>query len=67
VALICPYVLNNSFDSVSSVSSGREGWLLKVRVMRLWEVPSFLNPEQPNSIEMVLIDNNVVLIIIIDF
>jgi hypothetical protein len=33
-----------------------------VRVVRIWNVPSFLNPEQPNSIEMVLVDDKVVLL-----
>jgi hypothetical protein len=64
--LMSKSVIDNSFDSVSAVSPGREGWRLKVRVLRLWEVPIFLNPEQPNSIEMVLIDDKVVLIIVVD-
>jgi hypothetical protein len=51
--------MENSFDSLSAVMPEREGWCFKVRVLRMWEVPSFLNPEQPNSIEMVLIDEKV--------
>jgi hypothetical protein len=52
--------MGSSFDLLSAVMPGREGWRFKVRVLRMWEVPSFLNPEQPNSIEMVLIDEKVV-------
>lgn len=39
------FEMDNSFDSLSFVSPGREGRRLKVRVLRLWEVPSFLNLE----------------------
>ncbi|XP_045810713.1 replication protein A 70 kDa DNA-binding subunit B-like [Trifolium pratense] len=38
------------------VVPGRESWRVKVRVIRVWEVPNFLNHDQTNSIEMVLID-----------
>jgi len=57
--------MENSFDLLSAVLPGREGWRFKVRVLRMWEVPSFLNPEQPNSIEMVLIDEKVRLLVIV--
>ncbi|AES99245.1 replication factor A protein 1 [Medicago truncatula] len=44
------------FHSVSEIALGEDGWKIKVRVLRLWEVPSFLKPDQTNSLEMVLID-----------
>ncbi|QHO06288.1 uncharacterized protein DS421_14g453410 [Arachis hypogaea] len=36
----------------------REVWRLKVRVLRLWVVPSFDNHEVPNSMEMILLDDH---------
>jgi hypothetical protein len=50
---------NNAFDMLGSVSSGKEGWRFKVRVLRLWTVASFMKPDQVNSLEMVLIDDKV--------
>lgn len=51
--------MDSWFDSLAAVAPGREGWRFKVRVLRVWEVPAFLNSEQPNSLEMVLIDEKV--------
>lgn len=34
--------------------------MFKVRVLRTWAVPTFLKADQPNSIEMVLSDDEVV-------
>lgn len=48
--------MDSCFHSIVAVVPGREGWRFKVRVLRLWEVPAFLIPVQPNSLEMVLID-----------
>ncbi|XP_029153277.1 replication protein A 70 kDa DNA-binding subunit C [Arachis hypogaea] len=36
----------------------REAWRLKVRVLRLWVIPSFGNHEVPNSMEMILLDEH---------
>ncbi|QHN76784.1 Replication factor-A carboxy-terminal domain protein [Arachis hypogaea] len=36
----------------------REAWRLKVRVLRLWVVPSFGNHEVLNSMEMILLDEH---------
>jgi len=47
------------FDSVADVKIGREYWRLRVRVLRLWKVPSFKNPEQAISLEPVLVDEKV--------
>lgn len=35
---------------------GKDAWRIKVRVARMWQVPSFLKPDQANTVEMVLID-----------
>ncbi|GAU19045.1 hypothetical protein TSUD_193820 [Trifolium subterraneum] len=51
--------MESSFDLVLEVQPGREAWRIKVRVLRIWEVPSFLNPTQANSVEMVLIDEKI--------
>ncbi|GAU23257.1 hypothetical protein TSUD_281500 [Trifolium subterraneum] len=48
--------MNTPFDFLGSVSPGRDSWRFKVRILRLWNVPSFLKSDQSNSIEMVLID-----------
>ncbi|WJX62991.1 hypothetical protein P8452_47925 [Trifolium repens] len=48
--------MNTAFDMLGSVSPGRNSWRFKVRVLRLWNAASFMKPDQPNSIEMVLID-----------
>ncbi|PNY04521.1 replication factor-A carboxy-terminal domain protein [Trifolium pratense] len=48
--------MDSTFDMLCDVVPGRESWRVKVRVIRVWEVPNFLNPDQINSIEMVLID-----------
>jgi hypothetical protein len=51
--------MNTAFDMLGSVSPGRNSWRFKVRVLRLWNAASFMKPDQPNSIEMVLIDEKV--------
>jgi hypothetical protein len=48
-----------NFDYLAEVVPGRESWRIKVRVLRMWKVPSFLNPSESNSIEMVLVDEKV--------
>lgn len=44
------------FDRVCNIAPGREAWRIKVRVLRIWAVPNFINPERTNSLEMVLLD-----------
>lgn len=44
------------FDCLSDIKPGKEAWRIRVRVVRLWKVPGFLNPGQTNSLEMVLVD-----------
>jgi hypothetical protein len=38
---------------------GKENVCIKVRVLRLWKVPAFLNPSDSSSLEMVLVDEKV--------
>jgi hypothetical protein len=47
------------FDDVAETVPNQGSVRIKVRVIRLWKIPSFLNPSEINSIEMVLIDENV--------
>jgi hypothetical protein len=47
------------FDSLHEILPGRESWRIKVRVLRMWKVPGFINPSEPNSMEMVLVDEKV--------
>jgi hypothetical protein len=54
-------MMDPSFDLVSDVLLGREVWRIKVRIIMIWEVPTFLNQDQTNSVEMVLIDEEVCL------
>jgi hypothetical protein len=51
--------MDKSLDSVSEIVLGRLTWRIKVRVVRLWEVPTFLKLDQANSLEMVLLDEMV--------
>jgi len=51
--------MDKSIDLLSDVVLGRESWKIMVRVVRIWEVPSFLKPRETNSLQMVLIDVNV--------
>jgi len=51
--------MERSFDSLSEIVPGKDGWRIKVCILRIWEVPTFLRPNQTNSIEMVLIDEKV--------
>jgi len=57
--------MDHVFDSVGDVKIGRDSWRLRVRVLRLWRVPSFKNPEQAISLEMVLVDEKVRFIFIL--
>ncbi|XP_072057033.1 replication protein A 70 kDa DNA-binding subunit B-like isoform X2 [Arachis hypogaea] len=50
--------MSPSFDAISKIVPPREAWRLKVRVIRAWIVPSFENPDSPNSMELILVDEN---------
>jgi hypothetical protein len=49
----------NAFDSLCDIILGKDAWRIKVRVARMWQGPSFLKPDQANTVEMVLIDEKV--------
>jgi hypothetical protein len=47
------------FDGVAEIVPNQGSVRIEVRVLRLWKIPSFLNPSEISSIEMVLIDDKV--------
>lgn len=47
------------YDLIASITPVRECWRVRVRVVRLWYLPTFNNAETLNSIEMVFMDDNV--------
>jgi hypothetical protein len=47
------------FDDVAEIVPNQGSTRIKVRVLRLWKIPSFLNPFEISSIEMVLVDEKV--------
>jgi hypothetical protein len=49
------------FDDVAEVVPNQGSVRIKVRVLRLWKIPSFLNPSEISSIEMVLIGEKVLI------
>jgi hypothetical protein len=51
--------VDSKIDDVADIASGRDNFCIRVRVVRLWKVPAFLNPSEYSSIEMVLIDEKV--------
>jgi hypothetical protein len=51
---------NSKFDVVADIHPGKENMRINVRVLRLWKVPTFLNPSENGSIEMVLVDEKVI-------
>lgn len=46
---------------ISDIVAGKVNWRLEVRVIRLWTLPEYNNPLAVNSIEMILLDENVIL------
>lgn len=45
--------------SIAQIVPGKIDWSLSVRVIRLWIVPEFKNPSNPNTLEMILLDKKV--------
>ncbi|RYR47899.1 hypothetical protein Ahy_A07g033884 [Arachis hypogaea] len=43
---------------VNKINPEKEAWNLKVRVIRLWTVPTFTGQLLPNSMEMILVDES---------
>jgi hypothetical protein len=52
--------MESAFDMLCDVLPANQGWKIKVRVIRLWPVYSFMKPDEINSLEMVLLDDKVV-------
>jgi hypothetical protein len=44
---------------VAEILPGKESASIRVRVVRMWKAPGFINPSETNSLEMVLIDAKV--------
>jgi hypothetical protein len=47
--------VDSKFDDVTDILPDKENVSIKVRVIRLWKVPAFLNPCESSSLELVLI------------
>jgi hypothetical protein len=37
-------IVDSKFDDVADIASGKDNFCIRVRVVRLWKVPAFLNP-----------------------
>ncbi|KAL2895919.1 Germin-like protein 9-1 [Bienertia sinuspersici] len=48
--------MENKTDYISDINPGKDSWRIVVKVIRLWHVPSYIDPSEVQSIEMVLID-----------
>jgi hypothetical protein len=57
--------VESRFDCVADIASGKDNFSIRVRVVRLWKVPAFLNPSEYSSLEMVLIDEKVAICFIV--
>jgi len=53
--------IEKSFDCLFEIVPGKDTLRIKLQIVRIWEVPTFLKPDQTktNSLEMVLIDKKV--------
>jgi hypothetical protein len=47
------------FDMLSEIVDGKENIRIKVCVIRMWNVPTFLNPSETNTVELVFVDEKV--------
>ncbi|XP_052114345.1 uncharacterized protein LOC107479910 [Arachis duranensis] len=50
--------MTTAMDMVNKINPEKEAWNLKVRVIRLWTVPTFTGQLLPNSVEMILVDES---------
>ncbi|KAJ1431361.1 Nucleic acid-binding, OB-fold [Sesbania bispinosa] len=48
--------MGGPFDMISAIHPGKDSWRLRVRVVRLWEMCSIVDPTKPFAIDMVLMD-----------
>ena len=44
---------------IADLTPSKDEWTIKVRVIRLWKQPNFLQPELGDNVELVLLDENV--------
>ena len=44
---------------IVDLTPSKDKWTIKVRVIRLWKQPNFLQPELGDNVELVLLDENV--------
>jgi hypothetical protein len=51
--------VDSKFSDVVDIAPGKDNLRVKVRVIRMWKVPAFLNPSNYSSLEMVLVDKKV--------
>jgi hypothetical protein len=49
-------------DDLADILPGKENVRIRVQIVRLWKVPSFVNPSESISLEMVLVDEKVSII-----
>ncbi|KAL4315067.1 hypothetical protein AHAS_Ahas15G0148000 [Arachis hypogaea] len=50
--------MTTAMDMVNKINPEKEAWNFKVRVIRLWIVPTFTGQLLPNSMEMILVDES---------
>ncbi|MCH91194.1 replication factor A protein [Trifolium medium] len=50
--------VEKQFDSLADIVATKESWSIKARVLRFWKIPTFLNPRETSSIDMVLLDES---------
>lgn len=53
--------MSPTFDAIAdnNCKNDRKIWRFRVRIVRLWRVPNFKQPDQPDFIDMVLMDEKV--------
>lgn len=56
-----------AFSPISEISTAKESWSILAKIVRLWVVSDFTKHKIPFSIEMVLMDEQVVIIYCICF
>jgi hypothetical protein len=55
--------VDGKFDGIVDLSPGKENASINVRVLRIWKVAAFLNPSQTGTMEMVLVDHKVKMVL----
>ncbi|KAL2930056.1 Replication protein A 70 kDa DNA-binding subunit C, partial [Bienertia sinuspersici] len=56
-----------AYHYVADICPKKEKWIIQARIIRLWTVPSFNDPTENFSIDMVLLDSKVKKIIHVDW